>query len=512
MNWSLQKFIALERLPWLGALFALPLSAWVILKAYGNINVDGILYLEAAKHFAAGQWRNGFDLYNWPFYSLLIALIHKLTGLGFEASAHCLSGASLALLTAGLLTLVREVGGNRRTMVAAGFLLFASSTIVRTYLPMVMRDPSYWACHLWSVVFFLRFYARHRWQDAFAWGLLSAAATLFRIEGLTYMVMLPLLILLQEVPDKKRFFIKANTVLLLAAFGVLLAILFHPALDLHKLGRLGDPMRLLQGAYQQLSHGLHEKAHIYADKVLGNFLSDYALDGLVLTLIYTLLLKAASAAGWLQFLIAAYARRYLHPQQLPAFQNVFFWLIVLGIAPAAFEILSAFLLPKRYLMPIGLVILVYAAFGLAALYQAWQQSSRQLASNWQFLLAIGLLAIQLGMTLSPSANGQKKHYEFDAANWLKKHASADSHIYADSARLRYYANADQPFRRDMITEDEIQNLFQSGEIARYDYILATISSERQTLESSLAEHTHSSPIAVFDNGNGKRILIYRLVH
>lgn len=511
MNRTLKQLATPGRLPWLWALLTLPFGAWVMLKAYGSINVDGILYVEVAKQFADGHWHEGFALYKWPFYPLLIAVVHKLTGFDFELSAHCLDDAFFAILAAGLLTLVRDVGGDRRAMIAAGVLLFASPTIARGYLPMVMRDYGYWASHLWSVIFFLRFYERHRWPDAWSWGALAAVATLFRIEGLTYMVLLPLAILLQKSPDKKRAFIKANSVLLMAALGLGFALLIQPTLELHKLGRLGDPVNLLQGAYQQLSHGLREKTHIYADKVLGNFLSDYALDGLLLTLLYILLFKAVSAAGWLQFILAAIARKYLSHASLPKFQQIFAWLIVLGITPSALEILSVFLLPKRYLMPIGLVLLVYAAFGLAALYGTWRQASSKLAwNNWKFPLAGALIAIQCGITLAPGQ--QKKSVEIAVADWLKQNASTDSRIYADSARLRYYANANQPFRRDFITPDEIQGLFTSGEVARYDYILATVADGRQSLESTLTERMHSAPAAIFNGGNGKRILIYRVVH
>lgn len=511
MNLSLGKLTTEQRLPWLGAVLSLPLVAWIMMNSFGNINSDGILYIEVARKFDAGEWRQGFGLYNWPFYPLLITLVHKLSYLGFEMSAHCLDTLFFALLTAGLLTLVREVGGDRRTMVAAGLLLFVSSTIVRSYLPMVMRDPGFWAFHIWSIVFFLRFYIRHHLMDALAWGIVATIATLFRVEGLTYLVVLPILIFLQrQLPNRTVLFAKANTLLILAGLGLLFAVLLHPTLDIHNMGRLGDPLMLVNNAHQQLAHGLVDKAHIYGATVLGKFISSYGMDGLLLTLIYILIVKAATASGWMQMVLGIYAWKFLKPDQLPAFQKVFAWLIAVGLTHAALMLLSTFVLPSRYLMPLGFIMIVYAAFGLAELHKSWQQKPwRPFRENWKFPLAAIVLTIQLSIMLwlwNP-----QKSYELHAANWVAAHATVGSRIYADSAHLRYYSNADQPFRRDFVTVEEIQQLFKAGQMSQYDYILVHASGERQVLASFLAEQSGSSPVAVFDNGRDT-ITIYRLTH
>jgi len=481
------------------------------MNSYGGINNDGILYIEMARKFDAGEWQQGLDLYNWPFYPLLIASLHKLTNLGFEISAHCLDILFFAVLTAGMMTLVRDVGGNRRTMITAGLLLFASSTIVRSYLPMVIRDPGFWAFHIWSIVFFLRFYVHQRWSDALGWGIAAAIATLFRVEGLSYLVILPTLIFFHpQLPNRTVFFAKANTLLILVGLGLLLAVLLHPALDIHKMGRLGDPLNLINGVYQQLARGLLDKARIYGATVLGKSISSFGMDGLLLTLFYILIFKAATASGWIQTALAIYARKALKPDQLPTFQRVFAWLIAIGLMHAASILLSAFLLPARYIMPIGLIFIVYAAFGLAALHGSWQQKPlRPFQGNWKFPLVVIVLIIQFGMMLwvwdSP------KYIELDAANWVRTHASAGERIYADSADLRYYANADQPFRRDLVTVEEIQQLFKTGQMAQYDYILVHVSDERQSLADLMAGQSGLSPVTKFDHGRDA-ITIYRLAH
>jgi hypothetical protein len=511
MNILLNKLAENQRLPWLWAVLSLPLAVWMMMQSYGSINVDGILYIEVAKRFDAGEWRQGFELYNWPFYPLLIMLVQKLGHIGFETSAHLLDIMFFALLTAGLLTLVREAGGDRLTMIAAGSLLFVSSSIVRTYLPMVLRDPGFWAFHLWSIVFFLRFYTRHRWRDALGWGITAAVATLFRVEGLTYLVVLPLLILFQrQLPDKLTLFARVNALLILAGGGLLIVWVLHPGLDIHKMGRLGDPLTLIKGAYQQLAHGLLDKARLYGTTVLGKFISSYGMDGLLLTLIYILIVKISTSAGWMHLILAGYARKYLESDKLPKFQKVFAWLIAIGATHATFMLLSAFLLPKRYLMPIGFVIIVYAAFCLAALYESWRHKPwHPLSENWKFPLGAVILAVQSGMMVGIWNKGRSD--ELDAAKWMAEHAASGSRIYGDSARLRYYAGASQPFRRGMVTVEEIRKVFSTGEAAQYDYLMVHAEGERAPLADFLSGQPTLARVAVLGHGRDS-ISVYRVSH
>ncbi len=506
MNASFTKLTSQEGLPWLAALLALPLAAWMMLNSYGSINVDGILYVEAASKFGAGEWRQGFELYNWPFNALLMAAIHRLLQVDYEVAAHLLDATYFALLTAGIVTLVRENGGGRPEAVAAAVLLFASSSIVRTYVPMVLRDPGFWAFHVWSIVFLVRFLVFQRWPDALAWQIIAAVATLFRIEGLTYMAVMPLLILWQR-PASHRLgpFLKANVLLITGATLVLAALLLHPEIQMQKLGRLEDPVGLMHSAYTQLAHGLLDKAHAYGQTVLGKFISSYGMDGLLLTLIYILVIKVSTSAGWMQLVLAAYAKKHL-PQ--PRHAVVLAWLVGIGITHGALMLISKFLLPKRYLMPIAFVIIIYAAFGLAALYRGWRQKPiRPWRGNWMFPLAMGVLLVQFGYMLF--AWNAERGEELRAAVWIKQHAPATSRLFGDSPRLRYYARTAQPFRRGMISMDEVKQLFAGDDRHAFDYLLVHDDGDRKTLREFLSRQPGVKPIATIARGRDT-ITIYEL--
>ena len=511
-NILLQKITNEQHLPWLGAILGMLVAAWMIFQAHGLINSDGILYLEMARLFDVGEWRKGFALFNWPLYPLLIAAMHKISGLGLQTSAHALTILFFALTSAGVITLVREAGGDRRVMLAAGLLLFSSPYLVGSVLSLVVRDHGFWASHVWSIVFFLRFYRSNAWKDAWLWGAVAAMAMLFRIEGITYLVMLPLVLLLQPQVDWRQRFatlVKAHALLLTAAAGLLAAFVLNPALSLKSLGRLQDPLVFAKQAYHQVTQGLASRAYSCADSMLGPFLDDWAVPGLLLTLALVLLTKAASSAGWLQLAFAIYLRKRQGNFALPKHSSIPGWLLLLGLANGLIIILSVSVLSKRYMVPVGIIILVYAAFGLVALFDAWKRKpSRPIARNWIFPAAGVAIALQAGLLLWPSNSGNS--FEQDAVRWALTHTPPHSRIYYDTGRLRYFATG-ETFDRGEADWATIQALVSSGRIRQYDYLLVHVSSKRPEQEQFITAQLGTQPLAVFDNNHGKKVLIYRVL-
>jgi len=63
-------------------------SICIIFLQQGEINRDGIMYLSQSQYIVEGNWDKAMKTYNWPFFSILIAGLHQLTGLSLENSKH----------------------------------------------------------------------------------------------------------------------------------------------------------------------------------------------------------------------------------------------------------------------------------------------------------------------------------------------------------------------------------------------------------------------------------------
>lgn len=503
LRWTQQKY-----LPWLGGLFGALIASWVIWQSHGIVNRDGLLYIEVARHFSLGEWRQGFALYNWPLYPLMMAGIHQLSGLTLVISAQIITIVAFAISTTGIMVLAREAGGGRNVMLAAGLLFSCANPLVNNYLPMILRDHGALAAHIWSIIYFMRFYRSSAWKHALAWGGLAVLATLFRIELIVYLFLLPMVILAEpSLAWRQRLnaLFKAHGLLLGTAVLLGIALLFHAGLDSQHLGRLLDPIREAQMLIQQLSQGLAEKSHTYADEVLGSFLDDYATSGIMLTLAYALLLKAATSAGWIHLGLGMYACKGKTSDK-PHATNIFLWLLLLGLIIATAIILTHFLLPKRYLQPIAILIVLYGAFGLVRLHAAWQSRARGSAWSWAFPSVAALLVVHAFITLKPESTAT--FYDMKAAHWLAEHAAPDSKIFYDDLRLRYYAFGDSTSREEL-TWPQTREVIKTGEYRNYDFIVIHLSRSHRTDQVWVTEQLGVEPAAMFENGRGRRVLIYQ---
>ena len=485
------------------------IACWSIFQEHGRINDDGVLYLESARQYALGEWKLGLGLYPWPLYPLLIAALHALTGLNLHHAALLLAAVFFVLSAHLLGLLIREAGGTRRTVMAGVLLLFSSVYIMRYTLPTVMREQGQWAFYLAALLYFLRFYRNSSWTDAFRWQACAIVATLFRIESITFLAGLPLVLLIQHQmawPQRARRLFQAYALSMAATGGVALLLLGLPSLKLSDLGRLQEPARILQGAYQQITQGLMDKAHIIGDAVLGGFLSDYGMQGLLLTLVAVIVGKISAASGWLALLLAGLGVKAGMGAPDQEARRILLWTASLGLLNLWVILLCNFILPSRLAIPIAWIFFIFGAFTLTTLYDKWQRSA-PIREHKLFWIALIVLALQLCVTLKP----RPSHYndEQDAVTWIKQNTPANSKVFYDNARFRYYAGL--PFvDRGIADWDRVSKAIGDGSIKDYDYLVIHMDNRRPEKEKYLYQTLPHHLAATIKSSKNKRILIFVL--
>ena len=165
----------------LATLASIILSAWAV-SLDDVINNDGILYLQIAELLDRGEWQVAFQLYKWPFYPLLISLVANVPGLGYEHAAHLLNAALTALTVVCFISLVRELGGDQGTVLAAAIVIVLYPGI-NEYRSFIIKDTGYIAFYLLSLLYFFRSLRSPGWGQVVTWISSILVATLFRIEG-----------------------------------------------------------------------------------------------------------------------------------------------------------------------------------------------------------------------------------------------------------------------------------------------------------------------------------------
>lgn len=497
------KNSAENQLHWLFTFISMLIACQVTYIQHGWINDDSVLYFEVSRLFALGQWKDGLTLYNWPLYPALVAGLHKTTQLSIQQSAQVLNVLFFALTTHSFISIIRLAGGNKSTIISGAFLLFSTTYIVGDVLPMLLRDQGFWAFFLLSITFFIHFYRQPILKTAFLWQVAAMVAILFRVEAITFLVLLPVILLLNKKQPRFLPWIYANSLSVLALFGILITILTNPLIHFSDFGRLQETLLVIKSSYVNITHVLVQKADLMGTQVLGHYFDSYGMIGLVMTLMLILISKCVLAPGWFASLLLVMRWRKTTELLMPDVKIILYWIIGLAILNASVILISTFILSGRYLIALGFMMLVLAAFALTNLLAHAKTRGQKAVA----LLLIVLLSLGFISNLLPK--NARYNYEQDAVNWVKKHSPANAKVFYVSPRMRFYA--DEPYTsRGYEYWNYTLKAIEDGSIMQYEYLLINMNSHASGKESELIEKLPNYNFVKEFNSTGdkKKVMIF----
>lgn len=404
---------------------------------HGWINPDSILYLESAKLFATGQWKAGFELFPWPLYSLCISATHIITSLNIHQSAQLLNVLFFSFSTYAFITIIVQCGGKQIEVIAGALIFLCAPYAVGTVLEMLMRDEGFWAFFLIGLLYFIRFYQHQKLTDALIWQVAIILATLFRIEAILYLILLPLTFCFGSntpVVIKAKLITQAYCVQLAIGLSIIAALLLNDHFSKVMLGRLNEIFT--PELLHNFTNMLFSKSQIMSEQVLGKFLAEYALPSLILTLIYVMLIKAINATGLINIALAFFAIRH----RTSLLEHKSFEVLVsasfIAILNMALIITKVFVLSGRYVLALSFILMILASFYLACLIQKLSTQSK-----WTLRVLVGFIVLVMCITLIKNILPKKDGYNYmqDAITWLKTENTTNSPVYYNEARLRYFA-------------------------------------------------------------------------
>ena len=487
--------------------FSAILAARIQYIQHGWINADTVLYFESARLIALGDFKEAVKVFNWPLYSLCILGVHKLTNLSIHHSAQVLNIVFFAITTTSFVKIIELGGGNKKTMLTGALILFSSLYIVGDVLEMLMRDEGFWACFLSSLVFFIRFKNNNQYRDAFLWQIFAILATLFRIEAIMYLLFLPVLLLLETKDSwhqKIAHFIKCNFLNIIAGLGIILALSLNNNLSMKHFGRLQEAFS--SKLFNELTHNLLTKGQIMSEQVLGKYLDEFAVIGLLLTFIYVMIVKTITTTGIINCMIAAYSttqKRLIKPQVATTLKAT----AIIATITMGLIITKVFVLSSRYVVALAFVLMIPAAFQLGQLLTQYSQNKIR---NKQLVVAIHLILIfMLGSIIKnvwPKAEGY--NYKQDAVAWVKAKNTNNKPVFYNEQRLIFYSG--EKFKR-MQSENfkELDSIIQNNKLNEFDYLVIEVNNERK--ESEVLDKKISSFKKVFistSNKSKKSVIIY----
>ena len=168
-------------------------ASWSIYIQDGQINRDGLLYLKQAYLFTEGSWKEGLVLYYWPFFSILIAILHKLTNLHLQVIAHAVDLALFGIAALFYLKTLKLIyKEEKQILFYGGVILLSFIPIMDDYVGMVLRDHGLWAGCMMGTYFYFKYLFKKNYINNLLWQLSFVFAGLFRPEALIFLILIPL--------------------------------------------------------------------------------------------------------------------------------------------------------------------------------------------------------------------------------------------------------------------------------------------------------------------------------
>lgn len=467
-------------------LLAMLLAAQIQYIQHGWINPDSVLYFESARLFADGQWKEAVHVWNWPLYPILIAVIHKISSLGIQTSAQILNVLFFGLAAFSFIQIIRLAGGRQLTMVTGALILFSSQYIVGDVLEMLMRDEGFWAFYLTGLVFFIRFYQHLRFRDAVLWQLCAITATLFRIEAITYLVLLPSLFLFSfniSFKERVRYLLLSHALNIFLALGLVLAITLYGDLSMKNLGRLQEVFTL--NLYDELTARLFSKAAIMSNEVLGKYLEEFAVQGLLLTFLYVIFVKSIYTTGLINLVMAVFTIKNRTALVESKAYAALSYTALISLSNMALIITKAFVLSSRYVVGFAFILMIFASFQFAKILKTQEHASQKTAkSKWLTIALIVFMLLGMIKNVLPKSEGY--NYMQDAANWVKYHNKKNKPVFSDESRIRYYIGNAFTLNNGE-NWDAVSREIDNHQIQSYDYLLISHSAKYPEREKVITD-------------------------
>ena len=386
------------------------------------IGRDGAFYINIAQQVNDNGIKVAFNIFSWPWFSILLAYTYKITGLAYETIAYLYSTGFMVGTSLLIVSIVKK---HNPSAVWWAVLLVLSVPVFNSFRYDIVRDSGYWFFCILTLWFVLKS-IEITWFKGFLIQVSVLAAVLFRFEAffLFPVIAFYMLFLNSDLAFKYRVlgFLKCFSMLILV---VLLSLVFAIYGDLLNQPRIARQISLIDPT--KIYTSFNQTSDILARTALVKWSYSDAPVILFFGILFALLLRLFTYAGISSLLVFSKRAR-------SSFLNSFYRYRLLAIAALAyFSILMIFFIQHKYINSrySSLFILLIIPF-LSVMAADFFKDKKRLAYVFIFISII--------MSLSNVISISKRNYHYlEAAEWIKKNTNKKDEIYYSDARIQYYS-------------------------------------------------------------------------
>ncbi len=470
------------------------------------ISRDAILYTEGAQAFLEHGFMASFKVWGWPFYSILLAIIHKITGFSFELSAYFLTIILETVISVTFVKLYSKVAFNDARLWVAMLFILTFATF-NDYKADIWREYGFWAFGLIAIYQFVLYFQERKITNAILWQISICATTLFRVEGIVFVVLAPfyfLLISSNGLAEKIKNVVTLNSIFYSA--GLLAVFVVLSSTQLQEL--------ILNNLPPQIVYLSPSDIFGHFDLAADNFIKyvlpfDYSADythfmlasGLIAMLVYKLInnLTVVYFGIWLTGIYKGWINNKKELQ-------IIYYFAFLALLILLIFILSRLFVSTRYtvflLLLIGLIFTQHLDYLLSYL-------SRQPRKIW---LTVLLTFISFQFLDSVITTGAKKTPIKQSSEWLVQQIKPEDKIACNEKRFAYYSK-----HKCLLSKKYLYKNYKRSDVKRlkknnFRYLLLWVNHKNKKMLNALEEDNNLKLLKSFKNKKGDAGLVFQILN
>jgi hypothetical protein len=480
------------------SVYGLVACASILLSLWGAYaqyipNPDAMYYLRSAEMFADGRWREGFQIFRWPLYSLGIASVMSVTGVSALIASQVINAvldAATALLFVALVA--RFASGSRQLVFWAAFFVLLHPKLVQVR-PSVIRDHGFYTFFLLTLYLVVLDLTRQRLVLKLGTFAAIVLACLFRPEAAALFLLIP------------AFYIFNRTSSTLARTSIVIVVILSylmlvPAYSLWNF--MGAHANIAPAdwldVWARLTREIFRNVTQLSSQLetilpRGRNVGGLAYIGIVAAITVDSMLRAVTIPIAVLTVLAFTPRRVM-----PAFAGRFvgwfaWWQLPLLLTFMTF----ALFLDWRYAMGFALLAGIPAVFTLHAAATDAQ------SGGWRdkFLLIAAVAAVVIPFALAVPKISNLAHLR-DAGYWVRDKLPPEKKVLTNEGRIAYYSG------RTYDKQIKVLDLPRLKEgLANADYLLLSV---ERGVTPSLDGVEAGKQVDILKGAGERRVIVYRL--
>jgi hypothetical protein len=499
-----------NQLLYIVAILASFFLTFINIHNYPVFNPDAVEYIRVAQIYLHQGFHSALMAYDWPFYSILLAWVHKATSLSFVNAGYLINYVFSALLVVAFVRFFEECDASFRQQCFAVIVMLVWHMFVK-YQSDIIRGHVYWFFVMLSILLAVRFSKCFSFLNGIAWSGAALFATLMRSEFLFFLIFFPFSVFLfsgLSWRERLHAYFKQNVLLFLIFVLFLLAVFVF---DRQKILTFTHVPGLFDVALNLSSFAM---SSIHAQAVLIFHHAAKNPSALILFYAFCLLLLKFFLSVIVYFSVV-YTALLVYSIYFRAFVFNSRQMVVLSTY-AVFGFLVAFVfyfksleINGRYLFAGFLPLICFVPFGLEALWASWRLKSK--GNRYFSLFTVVVFLLMFVMLLSNLFPFGSRHQAlYDASQWLKYSTPANATVYTNSGQLALLSERSGsgwvPFSSG---EQFGWSDFPKHPWSGFDYLVLNVDSDSLAYKQRLV-NLLGVPERSFKEKHGAAVLVFKL--